>query len=104
MLGVLDVLEDTSGILSQQDVELLELVSSQLAITLQNAQHYQETQAHIALQATISMITDRIRSTTTVEDAIKVALEELTKQTGGSQATTKLQVMDWQEDTRLASN
>ena len=90
VFGVLDVQQNLPDSLTQQDSDLLQLVSSQIAISLRNARLYEETNKNATLQVTIRSIVDKIHSTTTIEEAIKVAAEELSYFTGSRRIEVRM--------------
>jgi putative methionine-R-sulfoxide reductase with GAF domain len=77
ILGALDVQQNEIGSLGQQDADLLSAVANQVAIALQNARLFAETQRNIAYQTQVSAIIDQIQSTTSVESALQVATREI---------------------------
>lgn len=77
VLGVLDVQHDVGGGLDENDADLLQSIAGQVAIALQNASMFTEAQQRAEHQALVNLITQRIQSTTTVEDALQIAVREL---------------------------
>jgi len=77
VLGVLDVQDDEVGGLSENDVDLLNSIASQVAAALQNARAYQRTQQAVAREALMANINQQIQSTTHIEEALQVTVREL---------------------------
>jgi len=77
VLGVLDVQDELEGGLSQTDADLLQSIAAQVAIALQNSQAYLNAQRRAERETLIGEIGGRIQSTTSVEDALKVTVREL---------------------------
>jgi putative methionine-R-sulfoxide reductase with GAF domain len=77
VLGVLDVQDNEVGGLSQADADLLQSISNQVAVTLQNVFTIQEVRRSARRETQLGDISARIQGTTNVEDAIKVAVREL---------------------------
>jgi len=82
VLGVLDVQDDQDGGLRQTDADLLQSIAAQVAIALQNAQAYHSAQRQAERETLISEIGGRIQGTTSVEDALKVSVRELSRALG----------------------
>ncbi len=77
VIGVLDVQENTIGGLTENDVTLLQSIANQVAIALQNAEAYRNTQQRAEREAMVARIIQQIQSTTEIEDALKVTAREL---------------------------
>lgn len=90
VLGVLDVQHNIVGGLAQEDVELLQSIANQIAIALQNAQLYQETEKKAQREARIRAINARILSTSDMESAMKVAARELGQTLGAQKTVVRL--------------
>jgi len=79
VLGVLDVQEDEVQGLGPEDVDLLESIASQVAIAYQNARLLVQAQQRAEHAATLNIIGQKIQQTTTIEQALEVAAQELTQ-------------------------
>ena len=77
VLGVLDVQQDTVNSLGQDDVELLQTLAGQIAISLQNARIYEETRARADLESKVNAIGQKIQHGTSVEDTLQTAIRAL---------------------------
>jgi ABC-type sugar transport system substrate-binding protein/methyl-accepting chemotaxis protein len=82
VLGVLDVQEDEIDGLTGTDLDLLTSIANQVAVGLQNARTYREAQQRADREALIGNINQQIQSTTSVEDALRVAVRELGRALG----------------------
>ena len=65
-------------------------LASQVAIALQNARTYAQTQQQAEQEATINLISQRIQSTTSVENALQVAIRELGRALGAKRTNVQL--------------
>ena len=93
-LGVLNVQGEYVGRFETQDIQIYTPLASQVAVALQNARLYAQAQREAEQEALINTISERIQATTTVESALKVAVQELGRALGASQTTVRLQLSD----------
>lgn len=77
LLGVLDVQQNVVNGLSKVDLDVLQSIASQVAVTLVNARLYDETQQKAERERLINKINQKILGTTSVERAMQVAVREV---------------------------
>ena len=77
VLGVLDVQHNIIDGLGENDEALLEAVSGQIAISLQNARSYEKSRAQAELESMVNMIGQKIQRTGSIEEALQTAVREV---------------------------
>ncbi len=77
VMGVLDVQQNITGGLSQQDVDLLQTIANQVAIALQNAQAYSEAQQRAERESLAANLAQQIQRADSVDEVLQVALTGL---------------------------
>lgn len=85
LVGVLDVQQNRANSLQQTDIELLQLIASQVAVALQNAQQFHEAQRRAGRESQINQIVEKIQGTNTIEEAIQTAVREIGRATNARQ-------------------
>lgn len=90
VLGVLDIQSDEANHFSEEDVAIQTVLASQVAVALQNARTYAQTQQQAEYEALINTISQKIQSTTSVENALQVAVRELGRALGASRTSVQL--------------
>lgn len=90
VLGVLDVQHNVENGIKQEDANLLQAIANQVAIALQNARSYSQTQKRAEQEARIARVGQRIQNAATMEEVLKVALKELGQSLGARRAVVQI--------------
>jgi GAF domain-containing protein len=77
VFGVLDVQHDVVNGLTSQDVQLLQAVANQVAVALQNARLYANTQEQAQQEAVVNAIGQQIQQANTMAKVLQIAAQEL---------------------------
>jgi GAF domain-containing protein len=90
VLGALDVQAREVDRFTDADINIMTTLAAQMAVALQNARTYAQTQQQAEYEALINQISQRIQSTTSVENALQVTVRELGRALGAKRANVKL--------------
>jgi PAS domain S-box-containing protein len=90
LLGVLDVQDATVDRFTEENINVLTTLASQVAVSLQNARSYIRAQQQAERESLINAISERIQSTTSVESALQVAVRELGRALGAQRTVIQL--------------
>ncbi|RLD06194.1 MAG: hypothetical protein DRI32_02980, partial [Chloroflexi bacterium] len=92
LIGVFDIQSNEIDHFTDEDVSIQTTLASQVAVALQNARSFEEAKEQAEQESTINIISQRIQGTTSVEDALQVAVRELGRALGAKQASIQLNV------------
>jgi GAF domain-containing protein len=90
VLGVLDVQQNVVNGLSEMDVELLQSLASQVAISLHNARTFEESRAKAELESLVNTIGQKIQKTASVEDTLQTAIREIGLALGAARVSASI--------------
>ncbi|MCP4363393.1 MAG: GAF domain-containing protein [Chloroflexi bacterium] len=90
VLGVLDIQHNIPEGLGDSDADLLQSISGQVAIALQNAQLLADVQSRAQQEALINEVGQKIQSAVTVEKALQIAVREVGRATKASETRVRL--------------
>jgi GAF domain-containing protein len=88
LLGVIEV--EGENLRDEDVVEMVQAVAQNLAITLDSVRLLEEVQTVAAQEQRISAIVDRYQSASSVDELMKVTLEELAQTLGADEGTIRL--------------
>lgn len=91
VVGVLDVQHDVTAGLTEEDIDLLQLVAFQVAISMRNAQSFAQAQRRAERELLINMIGQKIQEAPSVDYALQVAARELGQTFSGQKIMIKLE-------------
>jgi GAF domain-containing protein len=89
-LGVLDVQQNVVDGLGREDVELLQAIASQVAISLLNARVYEESRTKAELETMINTIGQKIQRTTSMEETLQTAIREIGQALGATRVSANI--------------
>ena len=77
VLGVLDVQADVIDRFTDEDVRIQTMLAAQVAVALQNARSYEQTQTRARHEQILRQITARVRGSTNPDAIVRAAVREL---------------------------
>jgi GAF domain-containing protein len=90
VLGVLDVQQNVEDGLTEADVDLIQLTANQVAIALQNAMTYSQTQQKAEHEALVASVGQKIQQAATIDEVLQVAVRELGQALGAQYSSVEL--------------
>jgi putative methionine-R-sulfoxide reductase with GAF domain len=90
VLGVLDVQHDEEDALGAEDISLLQSVASAVAIALQNARLYRQSQKRADQESITNQINQQLLSAPTMERVLEIAAQELGQALKAKNTTVQL--------------
>jgi PAS domain S-box-containing protein len=90
VIGALGVYDDPAHPLPSEDLALIEAVSEQVALALEGARLFEQTQRDADREHTINRITGRIRNARSVEEVLTVATQELRLATQATRSVVEI--------------
>ena len=90
VLGVLDVQHNIVDGLDQSDVDLLQSMTSQIAVALRNARDYAMTQQRAEQEVRLNAINHKIDTAQSVEEVMQIAVRELGQVLGAEKTAIRL--------------
>ncbi len=90
VIGVVDARREGEAAWSPEDVALVESLAEQLALALESARLYQDTQRRAAREQLLGEVTARMRETLDVQSVLETAADELYQALGLDKVVIRL--------------
>jgi GAF domain-containing protein/HAMP domain-containing protein len=90
VIGALDVQHTNTNAFSLDDIAVLQILTDQLAVAIQNARLFQETLRRVEREQTVLELTDVIRSSDDVEGMLQTAVQEMRRVFGAERSRIRL--------------
>jgi GAF domain-containing protein len=90
VLGALDIQDHSIAAFDQDDIAVLQILSDQLAVAVQNAHLFQDTLERARREQTVLELSSEIRQHEDVEGMLRTAVEEMRSALGASKSRIKL--------------
>jgi GAF domain-containing protein len=94
LLGVLDVQSEHQDTFTEEDANIQLTLASQVAIALQNAQSFAQSQRQAERETMLNTINQKIQSATSVEAVLQIAARELGHALGAPMTIAQLSMRD----------
>jgi GAF domain-containing protein/HAMP domain-containing protein len=90
VIGLLDVQHNRPHTFSEDDVAVLQILTDQLGVAVQNARSYADAMRRARLEEAVLELTSRIRATHDIDDILQTAVQEIRRTLGARQAVIRL--------------
>jgi PAS domain S-box-containing protein len=90
IIGAIGVYDNPDRPLQAEDLTLIEAVSEQVALALESARLFEQTQHDAERERTINRITGRIRNARSVDEVLTIATQELRQATQASRSVAEI--------------
>ncbi len=92
VIGAIEI-EPGEGATQKEIVEMMEVVAERLAVSLENARLFEESQAATIQEQQLNEIVSRYQEVTNVDDLLRITVTELSETLGAQQAAIRLGVI-----------
>jgi GAF domain-containing protein len=89
-IGALGVYDSPAHPLSEEDLQLIEAISEQVALALESARLFDQNQRDAEREHTINRVTSRIRNARSVDEVLNIATQELRMATRASRSVVEI--------------
>jgi|CXWL01.1.fsa_nt_gi putative methionine-R-sulfoxide reductase with GAF domain len=90
VLGILDVQQNIINGLHEDDVDILQSLAGQVAISLQNARSFEQSKSQADLESLVNIIGQKIQRATTMEETLQTAIRELGTALGATRVSASI--------------
>ncbi len=90
VLGVLDVQQNVVNGLGENDVQLLQSIAGQVAISIQNTRTLEESRTRAELETLVNTIGQKIQRTASMEETLQTAIREIGQALGASRVIANI--------------
>ena len=90
VIGLLDVQHSRAHTFTEDDVAVLQILTDQLGVAVQNTRSYADAMRRARHEEAILDLTSRIRATHDIDDILETAVHEIRKTLGAKQAVIRL--------------
>ncbi len=103
-LGVLDVQQNAVNALAEEDVEVLQALAGQVAISLLNARAFEESSAKAELETMVNTIGQKIQRTASMEETLQTAIREIGSALGASRVKASIGMARQSDGDKVSHN
>jgi GAF domain-containing protein len=90
VIGILDVQHTRPYTFTEDDVAVLQILTDQLGVAVQNARSYEDAMRRARREEAVLDLTGRIRATHDIDDILETAVQEIRRTLGANQAVIRL--------------
>jgi GAF domain-containing protein len=90
LLGVFDIQSDQVGRFTEADISVQTTLAAQVSTSIQNVRSFEQSKSQAQLESLVNIVSQKIQRTTSVEETLQTAIQEVSTALGGARVSAKI--------------